>query len=49
MFDACKTVQKTSDIGSLFRWAEARGYIERNPFYNLQLPKSKKNADLRDL
>jgi len=37
----------TSDIGSLFRWAEARGYIERNPFYNLQLPKSKKNVQSR--
>ena len=37
----------TSDVGSLFRWAEARGYIERNPFYNLQLPKSKKNVQKR--
>ena len=37
----------TSDIGSLFRWAEARGFIERNPFYNLQLPKSKKNVQKR--
>ena len=37
----------TSDIGSLFRWAEARGYIDQNPFYNLQLPKSKKNVQGR--
>jgi len=37
----------TSDVGSLFKWAEARGYIERNPFYNLQLPKSKKNVQNR--
>ena len=37
----------TSDVGSLFRWAEARGYIDQNPFYNLQLPKSKKNVQGR--
>ena len=37
----------TSNVGSLFRWAEARGYIDRNPFYNLQLPKSKKNVQNR--
>ena len=37
----------TSDIGSLFRWAEARGFIDRNPFYNLQLPKSKKKVQKR--
>ena len=37
----------TSDIGSLFRWAEARGYIEQNPFNNLHLPKSKKNVQSR--
>ena len=37
----------TSDVGSLFRWAEARGYIDQNPFYNLQLPKSKKNVQRR--
>ena len=37
----------TSDVGSLFRWVEARGYIDQNPFYNLQLPKSKKNVQRR--
>ena len=37
----------TSDVGSLFRWAAARGYIDQNPFHNLQLPKSKKNVQRR--
>jgi len=28
-----------SNIGTLFRWAEGRGYIEYNPFYKISLPK----------
>lgn len=37
----------SSDVGSLFRWAESRGFIERNPFQNLHLPKAKKNVQNR--
>jgi integrase len=38
-----KTIRNiVSNIGSLFRWAEGRGYIEYNPFYNPILPKSNK-------
>ena len=34
------TISNTvGNVGSLFRWAEGRGYIDRNPFYNLKLPK----------
>ena len=33
-----------SDIGSLFSWAESRGYIQQSPFYNLKLPKVKKEC-----
>ncbi len=31
-----------SNVGSLFSWAEGRGYITFNPFYNLKLPKKNK-------
>ena len=31
-----------SNVGSLFSWAEGRGYIVFNPFYNLKLPKKNK-------
>ena len=31
-----------SNVGSLFSWAEGRGYITFNPFYNLTLPKKNK-------
>ena len=36
-----------SSIGSLFRWAEGRGYIERSPFYNLNLPKINRSSKKR--
>ena len=39
------TISNTvGNVGSLFRWAEGRGYIDRNPFYNLKLPKRKKTS-----
>jgi integrase len=39
-----KTIRNiVSNVGSLFRWAEGRGYIEYNPFYNQILPKSNKS------
>jgi len=31
-----------ADISSLFSWAEGRGYLDRNPFYKLKLPRAKK-------
>jgi len=31
-----------ADISSLFSWAEGRGYLDRNPFYKLRLPRAKK-------
>ena len=31
-----------SNVGSLFSWAEGRGYIVFNPFYNLKLPNKNK-------
>ena len=36
-----------SSIGSLFKWAEGRGYIERSPFYNLNLPKINRSSKKR--
>jgi len=43
-----KTIRNiVSNIGSLFRWAEGRGYIEYNPFYNPILPKSNKESLVR--
>ena len=42
------TISNTvSNIASLFRWAEGRGYIEFNPFYNLKLPKRNKVSQVR--
>ena len=35
------------DIGTLFSWAENRGYTEYNPFYKLKLPDGRKNAQDR--
>ncbi len=36
-----------ADISSLFSWAEGRGYIDRNPFYKLKLPRAKKGTQKR--
>jgi len=36
-----------ADISSLFSWAEGRGYLDRNPFYKLKLPKAKKRTQKR--
>jgi len=36
-----------ADISSLFSWAEGRGYIDRNPFYKLKLPRAKKRTQKR--
>jgi len=33
-----------ADISSLFSWAEGRGYLDRNPFYKLKLPRAKKGS-----
>ena len=35
------------DIGSLFTWAEGRGYIDKNPFQKLNLPKNNNSTPLR--
>ena len=35
------------DISSLFSWAEGRGYLDRNPFYKLKLPKPDKGSQKR--
>ena len=35
------------DISSLFSWAEGRGYLDRNPFYKLKLPKTDKGSQKR--
>ena len=35
------------DIGSLFSWAEGRGYINTNPFQKLNLPKNKNYTQSR--
>jgi integrase len=35
------------DISSLFSWAEGRGYLDRNPFYKLKLPKADKGSQKR--
>jgi len=35
------------DIGSLFTWAEGRGYINKNPFQKLDLPKNKNSHQSR--
>jgi len=35
------------DISSLFSWAEGRGYLDRNPFYKLKLPRAKKGTQKR--
>ena len=43
-----KTIRNTvSNVGSFFRWAEGRGYIEYNPFSNLKLPKRNKGSQNR--
>ena len=36
-----------ADISSLFSWAEGRGYLDRNPFYKLKLPKADKGSQKR--
>jgi len=36
-----------ADISSLFSWAEGRGYLDRNPFYKLKLPRAKKGTQKR--
>ncbi len=36
-----------ADISSLFSWAESRGYLDRNPFYKLKLPRAKKGTQKR--
>jgi integrase len=36
-----------ADISSLFSWAEGRGYLDRNPFYKLKLPRAKKGSQKR--
>ena len=35
------------DISSLFSWAEGRGYLDRNPFYKLKLPRADKGSQKR--
>jgi len=35
------------DIGSLFTWAEGRGYINKNPFQKLNLPKNNSTQSRR--
>jgi len=35
------------DIGSLFTWAEGRGYINKNPFQKLDLPKNNSTQSRR--
>jgi integrase len=46
---AAATISNTvSNVGSLFRWAEGRGYIEYNPFSNLKLPKRNKGSQNRE-
>ena len=45
---ASATISNTvSNVGSFFRWAEGRGYIEYNPFSNLKLPKRNKGSQNR--
>ena len=45
---AAATISNTvSNVGSFFRWAEGRGYIEYNPFSNLKLPKRNKGSQNR--
>jgi integrase len=45
---ASATISNTvSNVGSFFRWAEGRGYIEYNPFSNLNLPKRNKGSQNR--
>jgi len=36
-----------ADIRSLFSWAEGRGYLDRNPFYGIKLPKAEKGSQKR--
>ena len=39
---------RKNDIGSLFNWAEGRGYIEHNPFRNIRITNtSKQNSNTR--
>ena len=46
---AAATISNTvSNVGSFFRWAEGRGYIEYNPFSNLKLPKRNKGSQNRE-
>ena len=35
------------DIGSLFTWTEGRGYIDKNPFHKLNLPKNNNSTPPR--
>ena len=45
---AAATISNTvSNVGSFFRWAEGRGYIEYNPFSNLKLPKRNRGSQNR--
>ena len=45
---ASATISSTvSNVGSFFRWAVERGYIEYNPFSNLKLPKRNKGSQNR--
>ena len=37
-----------SNVGSFFRWAEGRGYIEYNPFSNIKLPKKNRRSKNRE-
>ena len=36
-----------TDVGSLFTWAETRGYIESNPFRKIQIPNNLKKTNDR--
>ena len=45
---ASATISNTvSNVGSFFRWAEERGYIEYNPFSNYKLSKRNKGSQNR--
>ena len=45
---AAATISNTvSNVGSFFRWAEERGYIEYNPFSNYKLSKRNKGSQNR--
>ena len=42
-----KTVILILIASSIFSWAEGRGYLDRNPFYKLKLPRAKKGSQKR--